>query len=259
MAAPVGAAVTWRFLHALPPHYVAHKLPVADTIAIDGRLDDRGWADVEWTGPIVDITDHAKREENEVPPSLQMRAKLTWDDDYLYIGAELREQLIMANVTGHNGPTPPYKDNDFEVFVDPSGTTQHYKEFEMSARNATYDVLWGVPDGEGLACGGRDYLPTCVNTSFPGCAGCRLEPPPRPRPTRRLVTASLTSPLKLAHPPPRQTRATGPCSTASRRAWLAAGSPRPPRTTHPTTASTRTPSPPGRPRLPCRSAAAAAM
>jgi hypothetical protein len=62
------------------------------------------------------------------------------------------------------------------VFIDPSGTTQHYKEFEMSALNATYDVLWGVPDGEGLTCTsasstGPKIAPTCVNTSFPGYAG----------------------------------------------------------------------------------------
>ena len=72
---------------------------------------------------------------------------------------------------------PPYHDNDFEFFVDVSGTTQYYKEFEKSARNATYDVLWGVPDGEDLHCAanasspGGSYLPVCVNTSFPGYAG----------------------------------------------------------------------------------------
>ena len=44
----------------------------------------------------------------------------------------------------------------------------------MNANNATYDVMWGVPDGAGLNCsasGHHPYLPTCVNTSFPGYAG----------------------------------------------------------------------------------------
>ena len=36
------------------------------------------------------------------------------------------------------------------------GSTQYYKEFEMNALNATYDVLWGVPDGvDYLQCNGR--------------------------------------------------------------------------------------------------------
>ena len=87
---------------------------------------------------------------NVVPDTMQMRAKLRWDAKYLYVGVELREPLVTFNVTGHNGAQVPYKDNDFEVFIDVAGTTQYYKEFEMSSGNATYDVLWGVPDGEGL-------------------------------------------------------------------------------------------------------------
>lgn len=39
----------------------------------------------------------------------------------------------------------------------------------MSAGNATYDVLWGVPDGEGLHCAhnstANETLPVCVNTT----------------------------------------------------------------------------------------------
>ena len=42
----------------------------------------------------------------------------------------------------------PYKDNDFEVFIDVAGTGNYYKEFEINSGNATYDVLWGVPDGD---------------------------------------------------------------------------------------------------------------
>ena len=123
----------WRFIHALPPHYVASKLGASDAIVLDGKLDDDAWAAAAWTGRMVDITHHDSASENAVPDDLQARAKLRWDDRYLYVGVELREPLIIANVTGHNTPTPPYKDNDFEVFVDPSGTTQFYKEFEVTA------------------------------------------------------------------------------------------------------------------------------
>ena len=97
---------------------------------------------------------------------------MRWDASYLYVGAELFEPFVFANLTGHN-EVAPYHDNDFEFFVDPAGSTEFYKEYEMSAKNATYDVLWGVPDGWGLHCdsGGGRVLPTCVNTSFPGYAG----------------------------------------------------------------------------------------
>jgi|EP01043_Picozoa_sp_COSAG02_P037180 hypothetical protein len=64
---------------------------------------------------------------------------------------------------------------DFEIFIDVSGTTQYYMEYEMSAQNATYDIKWGKPDGTPLKCDntGASWpaLPTCVNTSFPGYNG----------------------------------------------------------------------------------------
>lgn len=51
---------------------------------------------------------------------------------------------------GHNAHAPYSPDNDLEVFIDVSGTTQYYVEFEMSLQNATYDIKWGKPD---QACG----------------------------------------------------------------------------------------------------------
>ena len=175
---PASSSGSWKFLKAAPPHYTSFRLRKDESIDIDGRLDDVAWSapGVEWTRPMVDITHHPLSPERDVvPSSLQARAKVRWDDEFLYVGVELREPFIFANVTGHNGPTPPYHDNDVELFVDASGTTQYYKEFELSARNATYDVLWGVPDGEGLLCSpssaaaSASGLPICVNTSFPGC------------------------------------------------------------------------------------------
>ena len=169
----------WRFLHAIPPHHVAIKLLSNESIKLDGKLDDAAWnaPDVVWTStPFVDITRHNTSQLNSVPSNFQARAKIRWDDNFLYIGAELNEPFIVANITGHNGKDPPYHDNDFEVFVDPSGSTHYYKEYEMSARNATCDVLWGVPDGEGLTClkapiAAAPIAPLCVNTSFPGYYG----------------------------------------------------------------------------------------
>lgn len=184
------ASPPWHFLHAAPPHYTTFKLSPNEHVVIDGKLDEPAWSavGVEWTEDLVDITSHPSRPElDRVNASLQARAKLRWSDNYLYVGVELREPFIFANITGHNGPDPPYHDNDVELFFDPSGSTQYYKEFELSARNATYDVLWGVPDGEDLAClksapppGLKSgvppsppplQVPVCVNTSFPGYAG----------------------------------------------------------------------------------------
>ena len=141
---------------------------------------------------MVDITRHKDQQLNALPNDLQARVKMRWDDEYFYVGALLNEAYITAQNVGHNNHAPYSPDNDFEIFIDVSGTTQYYMEFEMSVQNSTYDIKWGKPDGTSLACdnSGASWpaLPTCVNTSFRGYAGnwtmaTKLHPgPPTPCP-----------------------------------------------------------------------------
>ena len=156
---------------------MTHKLAAGESIVIDGKLDDPAWEDAEWTYDMIDITRHKNQQLNAIPNDLQARVKIRWDDDFFYVGAVLHESYVTAKNVGHNNHAPYSPDNDFEIFIDVSGTTQYYMEYEMSAQNATYDIKWGKPDGTSLACdnsGGSSSwpaLPTCVNTSFGGYAG----------------------------------------------------------------------------------------
>lgn len=80
------ADVRWKFLHAAPPHYTTLKLTKNESIVVDGRLDDLAWSapGVEWTTAMVDITRHNYTPFNHIPDSLQARAKLRWDANFLY-------------------------------------------------------------------------------------------------------------------------------------------------------------------------------
>ena len=159
----------WKFLHAYPRHMLVRR----GNVSVDGRLDDEAWAKAEWhSNEFVDITAHPLSPVLDSVPSFQQaEVAAMWDDEYFCVGARLRDPIIYATVpAGHNGASVPYVDNDFEVFIDPSGTAQFYKEFEMNVLNATYDVNWGVPDDFSLECDSSanhsaPYLPTCVNTS----------------------------------------------------------------------------------------------
>ena len=121
-----GPADDWRFAAAYPKQYVAHALGEGEAISIDGALDEAAWAAVEWAGGFVDIAQPVFP-ALEVPEAYQTRVKVRWDDDYLYVGAEISEPLVWGNVTGHNdGLThgkAPWWNNDFEVFVDVAGST----------------------------------------------------------------------------------------------------------------------------------------
>jgi len=162
----------WAFLNRYPKHYVARRTD--SPVVIDGVLDDAAWQDAAWsTGPFNDIKEWLQLTEfNRVPSGYRCRVKLLWDSDYLYIGAELTDPFVdesSATATHeHNKAPAPYSnDNDFEVFIDPSGTGQFYKEYEMSPSNQTYDVLWGVPDRAGLECDEPEGLvPPCQNSTF---------------------------------------------------------------------------------------------
>lgn len=46
-------------------------------------------------------------------------------------------------------PHRSFHDNDFEVFVDPAGTTHYYKESEYNALNQTWDLCLNKPYDDG--------------------------------------------------------------------------------------------------------------
>jgi hypothetical protein len=68
---------------------------------------------------------------------------MLWDDDALYIGARLEEPHVWATIEEHDAVI--YQDNDFEVFLDPSGRGHHYVELEVNPFNTTWDLLLTHP------------------------------------------------------------------------------------------------------------------
>lgn len=107
-------------------------------VVIDGRINESAWAAAPWTTDFVDIEGKAKPK-----PRLRTRAKLLWDDEFLYIAAELQEPHLWATLTNHDAVI--FRDPDFEVFIDPKGETAPYYEFEMNALNTTWDLLLDKP------------------------------------------------------------------------------------------------------------------
>lgn len=119
-----------------PLGYVCYR---ADKpIKIDGKLDDPAWAAAPWSDAFVDIEGSAKPK-----PRLKTRMKMLWDDEFLYIAAEMEEPHLWATLTEHDAVI--FMDNDFEVFLDPDGDNQNYCELELNARNTTWDLLLTKP------------------------------------------------------------------------------------------------------------------
>lgn len=115
-----------------PRHYICYR--AGEALKIDGLLDEAAWQKAEWTDYFVDIEGSLKP-----APRLKTRAKMLWDDQYLYVAAQLEEPHVWATLTERESVI--FYDPDFEVFIDPDGDTFNYAEYEMNALNTQWDLL----------------------------------------------------------------------------------------------------------------------
>ena len=123
-----------------PPSYVCYRAP--QPLTVDGKLDDPVWKKAAWTELFADIEGSLKPK-----PRFKTHAKMLWDDEYFYIGAELEETDIWATLTQRDSII--FYDNDFEVFIDPSGSTHLYYELELNALGTPWDLLLVKPYRDG--------------------------------------------------------------------------------------------------------------
>jgi hypothetical protein len=136
------AAFDCSFSSSQPRQYVAYNVSNDDDLVIDGKLDDPAWQEVGFTDAFVDIA-------TSITPEFRTRAKIRWNDKFLFVGAMIEDPHVWANIstTCHclnnsqdqvifrehsTRPTPLQRlldppclspshfladDNDFEVFV----------------------------------------------------------------------------------------------------------------------------------------------
>lgn len=125
---------------ALPKNYVCYRTNVP--LSLDGKANESSWKKAKWTDDFTDIEGDKKPD-----PRFRTRTKMLWDNDYLYVYAELYEPHIWANLKQRD--TIIFHDNDFEVFIDPDGDTHRYYEYEMNALNTQWDLMLTKPYRDG--------------------------------------------------------------------------------------------------------------
>jgi hypothetical protein len=102
----------------------------AETIRIDGRLDEPSWRAARKSEPFVDIV-------TGEPAWFDTRVAMLWDDACLYFGFTVEEPEVRGYLTARDSRI--YEDNDVEVFI--AGENAYY-EFEINALNTIYEVFW---------------------------------------------------------------------------------------------------------------------
>ena len=113
----------------LPPTYICER--AEQPPIIDGKGDDTPWQNARELSPLRDIEGAAIPHE--------CRIKMLWDDNFLYILADMDEKHLWATLTEHDSVI--YHDPDFEVFIDPDGDGLNYIELEINALNTTWDLF----------------------------------------------------------------------------------------------------------------------
>ena len=119
---------------AIPESYIAYH--TSESIVVDGSDADASWSKVNWSDPFIDI-------EGVKKPTYKTQVKMLWDDTYFYILAKMEEPHVWADITEHDAII--FHNNDFEVFVDPTGDAKNYYELEVNAINTVWDLFISKP------------------------------------------------------------------------------------------------------------------
>jgi hypothetical protein len=114
----------------------------ASTPVIDGILVDDAWGEAPWTEEFIDILG-----DGAPTPPLRTRAKIAWDSTYLYVAAEMEEPHLWGTLEDRDAII--YRDNDFEIFIDPDGDGLAYFELEINALGTEFDLFLDRPYREG--------------------------------------------------------------------------------------------------------------
>ncbi|MCE2455724.1 MAG: carbohydrate-binding family 9-like protein [Gemmatimonadetes bacterium] len=137
-----GGSEDYRVSSAADDHPVYEAHWTDEPVDVDGSLDDEAWRAAEPTADFIDI----RGEGWPVPPS-RTRAWMTWDEDALYVAAEIEEPHLWATLAERDQIV--WRDDDFEIFLDPDGDGLNYFEIEINALGTVLDLFLARPYDQG--------------------------------------------------------------------------------------------------------------
>jgi hypothetical protein len=100
---------------------------------IDGKLDDPAWQQAQVTEPFTRF-DPDRGDGKD----LQTTARLTWDDQNLYVAWEAQDPDVWSDLKDRDAQL--WENEVVELYVDPNGDGKDYLEIEVNPRNAVVDL-----------------------------------------------------------------------------------------------------------------------
>jgi Carbohydrate family 9 binding domain-like len=120
------------------PVYGARR--TVDTIRVDGRLDERSWAQAPRARDFRHIYDPARQ------PRFPTEAAIVWDDASLYVAFDCTDPDPWGTMTSRDDRL--WEQEVVEVFLDPDGDGLNYAELEVSPNNVVVDLLIPRPKAD---------------------------------------------------------------------------------------------------------------
>ncbi len=107
--------------------YVVRK--IHQPVTIDGKLDE--WNGAEWTEKFVRYADGGQA-------GLPTRAKILWDENFLYIGFMCTDPDVWATMTERDSHL--WNEEVVEIFCDPDGDGNNYFELQVNPLETVLDL-----------------------------------------------------------------------------------------------------------------------
>jgi hypothetical protein len=119
------------------PTMIAAARVEAGAITIDGMLDEPIWTEREGTAL---LTSRSGEPADEIDTKLGGKSEVwfAWDDQNLYLAGSLPDRDLFAEQREQDDPI--YRNEAFELFVAADDSGERYLEFQVSARNTTFDA-----------------------------------------------------------------------------------------------------------------------
>ena len=115
---------------APPPPDTIYVRRAQGAIVVDGLANDLGWAGTTLS-PEFAQADGCGESQGKA------QAKLTWDDQNLYVFVTVTDPDITSPYTKHDESL--WKADDIEIFIDADANRRTYVELQVNPNNATFD------------------------------------------------------------------------------------------------------------------------
>ncbi len=120
---------------APPPPGTVYVPRAAGPITIDGVANDPGWANAATSPELITA-------DSSPDPVGKATAKMTWDDQNLYVFVSVTDTDVFSSFKNHDDPL--WKADCVEMFIDADGNRSGYVELQVNPNNATFDSFFAT-------------------------------------------------------------------------------------------------------------------